>query len=234
MGGKRVTFSERRQMGRRQRDHPSRIGKHWSCTFCAKVFISYDQLKVHMNVHTKERPFECDQCPANFRYSSAMYVHKKVHRKHEQVTSTRITNQIIRQASPLDVDSSFDNEESQINGHGDSPGALPSHLATDLVNVVEVIALAKCKVVLPRLEKSWTGSKEDAEAVKEAGGDNIMEMESEVNVIPPGSVDISNCSSIEKEENEVEIEEPEKPEVEKIFSCELCSCWFFKEVTYVV
>lgn len=229
-----MTFSERRQRGRPQRDHPSRIGKHWSCTFCGKLFNIYAHLSIHMNVHTKERPFECDQCPANFRYSSAMYVHKKVHRKNEPVTSTRITNQIIRQASP--VDSSFDNEESQINGrHGDSPGALPSHLVTDLVNVVvDVIALPKCKVVLPRLEKSWTGSKEEAEAVKETGGDNMVEIESKVNVIPPGSVDISNCSSVEKEENEGEIEEPEKPEVEKIFSCELCSCWFFKEVTYVV
>jgi hypothetical protein len=56
--------------------------KPLTCYFCQKDFSFVQDLSVHMwNVHTKERPFKCMQCPSRC-YSSKYHLNEHVREKH--------------------------------------------------------------------------------------------------------------------------------------------------------
>ena len=47
------------------------------CDVCGKRFTN--SLKVHMRIHTNEKPYECDVCDKAFRQSNALKIHKRTH-----------------------------------------------------------------------------------------------------------------------------------------------------------
>ena len=47
------------------------------CDVCEKRFTRSGSLKVHMRIHTNERPYECDVCEKRFRYSSNLKAHMR-------------------------------------------------------------------------------------------------------------------------------------------------------------
>ena len=49
------------------------------CTVCNKYFHSPSHLKVHMRIHSNERPFECPTCHMTFTASGNLKVHQRVH-----------------------------------------------------------------------------------------------------------------------------------------------------------
>ena len=69
-------------MKRHIRDcHSSHEDKKFKCEVCGK-FATNDErrLSQHMNIHTGDRPYKCDYCPADFGHRSALSVMNSAYR----------------------------------------------------------------------------------------------------------------------------------------------------------
>ena len=68
-------------MKRHIRDcHSSYEDKKFKCEVCGTFATNAeDRLKVHMNIHTGDRPYKCNYCPKDFSHRSALNVHKRKH-----------------------------------------------------------------------------------------------------------------------------------------------------------
>jgi hypothetical protein len=53
-----------------------------TCNICSKELSSKQNLKHHMNIHTGERPFQCNfsGCSAAYKHASQLSNHKAIHK----------------------------------------------------------------------------------------------------------------------------------------------------------
>ena len=49
------------------------------CDVCEKRFRTSSQMKIHIRIHTNEKPYECDVCEKSFRQSGDLKRHKRIH-----------------------------------------------------------------------------------------------------------------------------------------------------------
>ncbi|XP_066991522.2 zinc finger protein ZFP2 isoform X2 [Anabrus simplex] len=54
--------------------------KPFDCELCGKRFVAVDPYRVHMRIHTGERPYECNVCEKKFRSSFTLKQHSALHK----------------------------------------------------------------------------------------------------------------------------------------------------------
>ena len=59
-----------------------------ACEICNKMFLRPSALKVHMRIHSGDRPFKCTHCPRTFTQSGNLTVHLRKHSGERPFTCT--------------------------------------------------------------------------------------------------------------------------------------------------
>ncbi len=55
--------------------------KPYQCTYCQKRFSQNEHLKMHIQTHTEEKPFQCTYCQKRFTKKCALKIHIRIHTK---------------------------------------------------------------------------------------------------------------------------------------------------------
>ena len=62
----------------------------YSCIKCLKVFSHDDSLKIHLRIHSGEKPYPCHQCLKSFMNASNLKNHLKVHSGESHTLATNV------------------------------------------------------------------------------------------------------------------------------------------------
>ena len=70
------------------------------CDVCEKRFTTSSSLKIHMRIHTNEKPYECDVCEKRFTQSGSLKIHMRTH-TNERPYECHVCEKRYRQAQGL-------------------------------------------------------------------------------------------------------------------------------------
>ena len=59
--------------------HQKKSPKSHRCNFCQKIYSRQSALKIHMRIHTGERPYSCTVCKRSFNQAGGLKTHTRLH-----------------------------------------------------------------------------------------------------------------------------------------------------------
>uniref|UniRef100_A0A2M3ZFB3 Putative transcriptional repressor salm n=1 Tax=Anopheles braziliensis TaxID=58242 RepID=A0A2M3ZFB3_9DIPT len=189
----------------------------YKCNQCDKTFVTAVTLKMHIRLHTGEKPYKCDKCDKAFIRSDYLKTHEKTHRQQSFLSLLALTSKEPSTASEAGDDS--DVGEGRTDGTAaavvaDSAAAVGERHSVTMKSMIKREGPGKGEEEGAEVDEDEEDAEdaEDGDPSEDSEADEEEEEEEDGAQVIKVMVKEASCSESENEDDDDEEDEEEEDE----------------------